>query len=181
MKPAPDLTGNRYFRLIVLERGSRYGGVLYWRCRCDCGKELEVKAQSLRSGNTGSCGCYAREVRTHKTGGAAFRRVLRSYKWGANRRGLEWGLTEEQFRALITSPCYYTGLPPSNVMKAPSTETETFTYSGIDRLDNTKGYITGNCVPCCGFVNRAKSDMKHDEFIEMCRLVANTTSQPMEG
>ena len=173
MRTAPDLTGNKYFRLVVMERGHRGArGVLYWRCKCDCGKELEVKAQSLRSGNTRSCGCYAKEVRltSGKKEGTAFRRVLTSYKWNASRRHLPWELTEEQFQELVTSPCHYTGLLPSNVMKTPSGDT--FTYSGIDRLDNTEGYTIGNCVSCCGFVNRAKSNMKYGEFIEMCGLIA---------
>lgn len=29
-----------------------------WLCRCDCGKELKVRTDSLTSGRTISCGCY---------------------------------------------------------------------------------------------------------------------------
>jgi len=28
-----------------------------WRCRCDCGNELELRRSNVRSGNTQSCGC----------------------------------------------------------------------------------------------------------------------------
>lgn len=38
-------------------------GSIYWRCRCDCGKETEVTADSLLSGNTKSCGCLRKELR----------------------------------------------------------------------------------------------------------------------
>ena len=38
-----------------------------------------------------------------------------SIKLGAKRRNLPWELTEEQFRTLTISPCYYTGREPSNV------------------------------------------------------------------
>ncbi|MFD4442539.1 hypothetical protein ACFWPK_22490 [Nocardia sp. NPDC058519] len=33
----------------------------YWRCRCDCGVELEATTGNLRYGNTKSCGCLRRE------------------------------------------------------------------------------------------------------------------------
>jgi len=32
-----------------------------WRCRCDCGNEVDVVSCNLISGSTRSCGCYHRE------------------------------------------------------------------------------------------------------------------------
>ena len=32
-------------------------GQRVWRCRCTCGKEIDVRAGALRSGRTQSCGC----------------------------------------------------------------------------------------------------------------------------
>jgi hypothetical protein len=29
----------------------------YIKCKCDCGKEIEVRVENLKSGNTSSCGC----------------------------------------------------------------------------------------------------------------------------
>ena len=59
-----DETGNRYGRLTVLYRSEdkTANGKIKWHCRCDCGKEIDVSGYSLRSGNTTSCGCYAKEV-----------------------------------------------------------------------------------------------------------------------
>lgn len=57
-----DLTGIKYGRLTVLYRTVRVRyGRYKWLCKCDCGKELEVVSDSLRSGNTRSCGCYKKE------------------------------------------------------------------------------------------------------------------------
>jgi hypothetical protein len=42
--------------------------------------------------------------------------------------------------------------------------TNEYTYSGIDRLDNNIGYVSGNCVPCCSVCNYAKRDMTVDQF-----------------
>lgn len=32
-----------------------------WNCVCDCGNRVTVRAENLRTGNTTSCGCYAKE------------------------------------------------------------------------------------------------------------------------
>lgn len=53
-----DMTGFRFGRLTVLGFvGRSPTGVLMWSCRCDCGRERVVHANSLRSGHTSSCGC----------------------------------------------------------------------------------------------------------------------------
>lgn len=65
-----DQIGNRFGRLIVTKRG---GGIvspsgrkyITWYCNCDCGKkDILVKANSLFSGNTKSCGCLKNELFT---------------------------------------------------------------------------------------------------------------------
>lgn len=53
-----DLTGQTFGELTVIERApNRRIDETYWRCRCSCGKELDVCAAHLRSGKTLSCGC----------------------------------------------------------------------------------------------------------------------------
>ncbi len=58
-----DLTGQRFGRLTALYHVNRPDRVKgsYWHCRCDCGKELDVYAQSLLRGLSQSCGCWNRE------------------------------------------------------------------------------------------------------------------------
>jgi hypothetical protein len=56
-----DLTGQRFGRLLVIKRVNRHGNA-WWRCKCDCGREKNVRAASLLSGNTGSCGCLSAEL-----------------------------------------------------------------------------------------------------------------------
>ena len=54
-----DLSGKKYGMLTVLslteERKSNGGAV--WRCRCDCGNEVDVAGGNLNRGTTTSCGC----------------------------------------------------------------------------------------------------------------------------
>lgn len=39
----------------------RKGRFLYYECRCDCGTLRDVKANSIRSGRSKSCGCLRRD------------------------------------------------------------------------------------------------------------------------
>lgn len=62
-----DLTGKRFGRLTVIKRADdavRPSGYkeVQWHCKCDCGNFTTVTGKRLRSGNTKSCGCYAKEA-----------------------------------------------------------------------------------------------------------------------
>lgn len=71
-----DLTGQRFGRLVVFRRGpdtedELRGGAVHaeyrrirvrWECRCDCGTEVLVPGDNLRSGASSSCGCYRKEI-----------------------------------------------------------------------------------------------------------------------
>ncbi|WP_203623740.1 MULTISPECIES: hypothetical protein [unclassified Lacticaseibacillus] len=63
MMSAPlDITGERYGRLVVLERaGHSSNGNLHWLCQCDCGNQTVVDSYRLRHGGVRSCGCLRRE------------------------------------------------------------------------------------------------------------------------
>lgn len=61
---ALDLTNRPFGRLTALyPTGQRdYKGSVMWRCRCRCGSELEISADSLVHGNYRSCGCLKKEI-----------------------------------------------------------------------------------------------------------------------
>lgn len=53
-----DEIGNRYGRLIVIERkGSDSDHKALWLCKCDCGGEVITTGKRLRQGIVTSCGC----------------------------------------------------------------------------------------------------------------------------
>lgn len=56
---AHDLSGKTFGEFTVLEiaENSERKGNVYWRCRCSCGKEIEVAATLLVTGRKTSCGC----------------------------------------------------------------------------------------------------------------------------
>lgn len=59
---ARDIVGQRFGRLIVLERaesGPNYAA--RWRCACDCGVAHVANHTQIVYGHTRSCGCLRRE------------------------------------------------------------------------------------------------------------------------
>lgn len=60
---AIDLAGRRFGRLTVEKRApSNQARATQWHCLCACGKRRIVRAQSLLSGVTKSCGCWRTEA-----------------------------------------------------------------------------------------------------------------------
>ena len=88
MRAAVDETGNRYGRLVVIEKLDSYKGKAQWLCKCDCGNYTKVSGDSLRQERKKSCGCFRREdARTRFTthgqsnaGGANGKKCTRAYK-----------------------------------------------------------------------------------------------------
>lgn len=61
-----DVSGQRFGRLTAVRVDKREKGYTFWLCRCDCGKEVSVRIQSLRNGSTQSCGCIHSEQLSHR-------------------------------------------------------------------------------------------------------------------
>ena len=160
--------GTRYGKLVVIGRSkNKEDGNGLWECLCDCGKMVIVPGGRLRSGSKKSCGC----LRTKPKGEAAFNIVLNAMKMGAKVRGYDWDLTREQVLKITKQNCFYCGTPPSNIA-APKNTNGDYVYSGIDRIDNNKGYIIDNIIPCCWICNRAKATMTISEFLEWIERIS---------
>ena len=156
--------GNRYGNLVVIDRvetrktpkGNRSAN---WLCKCDCGRTHIAKGIHLRSGSVKSCGC----LNKYPTGQAALHAVFCRMKNSAIRRGYIFELDEIDFIKLSQKPCNYCGSEPVALAYMPDCN-GSILYNGIDRVDNTKGYIEGNMVTCCWICNRAKGTMPLLEF-----------------
>jgi hypothetical protein len=161
-----NLSGKKFGRWTALSYTSTSIEEAAWICRCDCGTERRVLAKSLRSGQSRSCGCLNRDIYKKELGLSAETTLYRSYKSrSAKARGLTWEISREEFSKIIKLPCYYCGHLPSNIWKAQSGNGDCV-YNGLDRKDNTLGYILSNVVPCCYVCNRAKKDIPYQQFSE---------------
>jgi hypothetical protein len=185
-RPLSDFTGQRFGSLVVKgATGARYRRSPVVVCVCDCGTVIRTNQFDLtrKSCPVRHCGCqgygYARtskpgrfdigdkndenrQTKRRTQSNGAFNCLFSAYRYGAAKRGYEWGLTKRQFAALSGLVCHYCGAEPSQEHRQ---NPYTFTYNGIDRLDNNKGYTIDNCVPCCGTCNTAKATMGYDEFL----------------
>ena len=160
-----DITGHKYGRLTVFERaGSDRRHRSTWLCRCDCGNEIVVKSNALRTGNTKSCGCLTREGNCKlPKGEAAFNELFSRMQRNAKERGLKWQLTKAQVRYLTKQPCYYCGVVPEKSTDRPRLNGD-YIYNGLDRTDNDEGYAIGNVVSCCEECNYAKRTRSVEQF-----------------
>ena len=163
-----DLTGRKFGKLTVVERaGSNRHKHVLWLCQCECGKTKAYSAGQLKDGKATSCNCAWK----FKKGEAAFNMVLRNYKKRAERLGVPFELTSEQFKRITQESCYYCLSEPNNICSRENYNGD-FCYNGVDRLDNDDGYVTGNVVPCCKYCNYAKSNRTLAEFVEWVLRVA---------
>ena len=54
---AHNLLGQRFGKLLVIEKAPNKNKDTYWKCQCDCGNITNITTRNLMSGNSTSCGC----------------------------------------------------------------------------------------------------------------------------
>ncbi|KKK85990.1 hypothetical protein LCGC14_2767730, partial [marine sediment metagenome] len=138
-----DLKNKRFGRLVVLEKRPNRNGRTRWLCHCDCGSKKEIDTRHIvNEYGTNSCGCLLKEYnKKHqlKKGRASLNKLFRTYVRRAKNKGLKFNLNFNQFQKLTEQDCHYCGSVPSSVISG-KTYYGDYTYNGIDRVDNNKGY-----------------------------------------
>lgn len=169
MPPLEDLTGKRFGNLVVVDRAENRGGRTHWNCVHDNGTKWVVGAIKLKGGNT--TGKTSKQRRCdYDVGVGAKNAALSCYRHAAKRRGLEDQLTDDEIFELHSSVCVYCGSPPSNYKHKEYNGG--YRYNGIDRVDNSIGYVKNNVVPCCKHCNIAKGTCSTREFLKRCIAIS---------
>jgi hypothetical protein len=159
-----DLSGMIFGRLEIISYvGINQNRKALWECKCVCGSKVIVIGSQLLNQNTTSCGCYNRDIVRLPIGTASINKLYYVYKRNAYRRGLEFGISKEKFIGMIKLNCFYCNHPPSRYFKLQNGNGGII-YNGIDRINNSLGYIEDNIVPCCSICNYAKRNLSYDEF-----------------
>jgi len=184
-KNTKDISGQKFGKLTAIkisEKRYKTARCLLWDCVCDCGNTVAVPGTALRKGATKSCGC-SRNTEESRGNQAkkrmidsevlAINKLIHRYKQSAEKRGYEWNLTFEQVQKIVHKPCKYCNTPPSIHIDTSSKfrGKSELLVSGIDRVDNSKGYVEDNIVPCCSFCNRAKNTLTEQSFFEWVKKV----------
>lgn len=172
-----NLVGRKFAKLLVLDeyrkipRNKKNTFSTYWLCLCDCGKSKFINAFSLKRGNALSCGsCKTPDITEWSGPRGCFRGHYSAYKGRAKDNKWEFDLTLEDFRKIVTKPCHYCNIEYSLVKKDKN---KLIKCCGIDRLDNSIGYIKDNVVPACHTCNRMKLKMSKKEFLSWITKIYN--------
>lgn len=139
-----------------LQREKKY--YVEWRA-----KQIEERPEEYRTHNNQIHALWCAENAEHL---ARWYRThvnprLDALKRAAITRGIEWHLTDEEAKVMLTSPCVY--------CKHMDLEVR---VNGIDRLDSARPYETANCRPCCKDCNYMKGTYDPRTFIERAKKIA---------
>lgn len=139
--------GETYHNLTIIEHlGVIKHKATHYRCKCSCGKEVIYQYSLILKGvvhkncnNLKESKHYNLKLEPKE---ASFRAKFTNYRSSARNRKYK------------TNYKYYKDSDYDIV------------YNGIDRVDNSKGYIKGNCVSCCSICNTMKLSLNLEDFKE---------------
>lgn len=138
------MIGQKFGRWTVLAlapRKKKYD--ILWKCRCECGKEKDIKQGHLRSGASQSCGCLSSEVT-----------AARNFKHGQTKTSTYKTWQSMKERCQNPNNHAYMNYGGRGVTVCPEWQYfENFLadmgerpmFMEIDRIDNNKGYSRDNC------------------------------------
>lgn len=169
MASRKDFTGRRLKRLLVLgpvEEG-KPAKETSWYCKCDCGNHVVRNGDKISGNKLRSCGCLSLERPT------SWKQQYNIYRRAAIKRNLEFSLTFEDFCRLTAQDCVYCGTSPREIHKSRK---KWHVSNGIDRENNSIGYVLDNCVTCCRTCNFMKHTQTKEDFITQCKRIADLHS-----
>lgn len=146
----PVYVGEIFEKLTTVEEIERRGkrGERIFKCRCECGNEIFVPGYTLRRGTTKSCGClqkincgknlksYARNGLSKKPEYAIWNGMKQRCHNPSNNGFINYGArgitVDPKWRESFEAFYYDVGPRPERGYQ-------------LDRIDNDKGYVPGNC------------------------------------
>lgn len=158
MRLRTEMAGQSFGRWRVLSFIEARQGKAWWLCRCNCGTERAVCGETLRNGNSLSCGCLQKEraaeacrkfprkrCESLKHGEARCGKKTREYRiWKGlrnrcnnhnNKNYIDYG--GRGITACERWDDYANFLADMGRCPSPA--------HSIDRIDNERGYEPGNC------------------------------------
>lgn len=171
-----DVVGN--LEIKGLGSTSKSGTRLYRVLCLLCGSVTDKRLQSIERAK--SCGCMQskrdRKVvdsgrRTAEGTRVEINTLMSVYKSNARKRGISFDLSYAQFETLVDSECYFCGDNGGNTLRKRGYDV--YSYTGIDRVDNSVGYLPSNCISCCSWCSRAKNNGTLANFVDKCKKITS--------
>lgn len=176
MRKMIDLTGLRFGKLVVIDKGPTKKSHITWKCKCDCGEEKYIRGCHLRSGHTESCGCtwYQHGEKHHSWKGykEISSRFFKSVFYNAKSRQLIFDISIEYLWELFIKQerkCALSGI----LLTFSANHGKIQGTASLDRIDSSKGYIEGNVQWVHTIINNMKWDMPQEQFLNMCNIISD--------
>ena len=171
-----DVVGN--LEIKGLGGTSKSGARLYSVSCLLCGSVTDKRLQTIERAK--SCGCM-QSKRDRRAVGSGRRTaegtrveintLISIYKSNARKRGISFDLSYIQFETLVDGECYFCGDTGGNTLRKRGYDD--YSYTGIDRVDNSIGYIPSNCISCCSWCNMAKNNGTLANFVDKCKKITS--------
>ncbi len=171
-----DISGQRFGRLVAIRpvRKDRFGKYI-WKVRCDCGKEKDINSSGIKAGIVVSCGCYRME-KNFKGCGDLSQSYWHKVEKAAHQRGYEFTITlKEAWDIFIQQDkkCALSGVP---LLMFTNNDKYYLQTASLDRIDSTKGYVSGNIQWVHKRVNFLKRDYDEKELLFWCNEISKSSS-----
>jgi hypothetical protein len=171
-----DLTGKEIGDLVVLSYAYTIKKTPFWLCKCKCGSVKHINGKHLKKAKITSCGCKRNKQSPRRTG---YKEIpgnhLQSIKLKAAKRNLEFTISDKEIWDIYleqNKKCALSGIaidfPLNQNKKYRSCQT-----ASLDRIDSSKGYVTGNVQWVHKHINLMKQDLLNEEFIDWCKKVVD--------
>lgn len=139
-------SGQRFGHVTIIKRnGSKYG-CSQWLCRCDCGLEKNIIGKNLKKGSVIGCGCFRGKKSTHGMSNSPIYSIWSGMK---KRCYLKSDISYKNYGGRGIKVC-------KRWMKFENfyADMKDDYKSGLtlDRIDNSKGYLPGNCRWVDGYI-----------------------------
>jgi hypothetical protein len=149
--------------------------IFYVKCRCKCGKIVDVNCYNLLNKSKSCYECSVINKKGDKNPNwKGIEEIPGSWIRKFQRKGKkEFKITKEYIYDLWNKQnkkCALTNLPID--FKNEKNSRWLMCSASLDRIDSSKGYIEGNVQLVHKNVNIMKNDFSQDYFIEMCKLVS---------
>jgi hypothetical protein len=136
-----DMGGRVCGSLTVVKFSHFHRNLAHWLCKCICGKEVFVSGNSLRTGNTKSCGCSRKNINHPVVHGQYGKPIYRTWQSIIARCDRPSHKSYKDYGGRGITVCdswrkfsnFY-----ADMGDRPAGTT-------IERIDNSKGYEPGNC------------------------------------
>lgn len=179
-----DIVGKRYGQIFIENfvrcDKSKSPYKYYYRCKCDCGVIKEVVRTNIITGHTKSCGCLRNKRGKLHNSWNGYEKIsgrhFSSIKRHAKERNLLFSITIEDAWSQYVKQngmCLLSGLPLKLEEDKEKINLNNYKTASLDRIDNSKGYMLGNIQWLHKDINWMKGKFKQDDFISLCKLVAN--------